>query len=215
MADKIKENVESQKLELFLKPYAGTYFERALEKVAKEKRVIASNKDLDQALIPKNLIVRDEADFDPDQLYNRVWSGTLTAYVEPDEKLGEEVEYVDPVTSDKWIFPVPKQYSAKKNAILISEYPNYTIKSDGKKRLVHATKVDLIELFPAENGWYLTDSVYRIPIGKQVDLSDPNTRCLVRTNKGGFPICRDILSREKDICIAAKTSSEQYGVVVK
>ena len=94
-------------LELFIPREPGATMEEALERTKKEKRVIASNKRLDQAL------ASDEWESIKDVF--PCWSGTMTAYEEVGKSFGEVVEYFDFETKLKYLFPVPQNFRGKKD----------------------------------------------------------------------------------------------------
>ena len=168
--------IKGPKLEVFIPKNPGATMEEALARAEKEKRVIASNKRLDQALVGSDEWKSMQAAF-------YCWSGTMTAYEKPGKKFGKTVEYVDDKTNIRYVFEVPSQYVGEKDSILVSEHPDYKLEMDGNNRIIRAAVVDLIERFPASGGWYLTDSKHGIPIGDSVDSSDSNERYLFRIEK--------------------------------
>ena len=96
----------------------------------------------------------------------------MTAYTKQGNKLGRIIEYVDPQTNEKWIFPVPREYQNEKNAILVAEHPDYDLEIDGKNLVVHAALVDLVSEFPVVDGWYFLDAKHGIPTGDSKWASD-------------------------------------------
>jgi hypothetical protein len=126
----------------------GAPFEEGLARANAENRVIASNKRVNRALLGKGRWGSNE--YKPVAAAFKCWTGTMTAYGAPGEKLGKAIEYVDPKTSYCWLFLVPEEHQGKKNRILVAEHPDYTLEIDGKYRIVHAVKVDAVKSFPAE-----------------------------------------------------------------
>ncbi len=176
------ERTRGPKLAVFITSDNGVPMEEALRKADEAGLVIASNKRLSQALFArrgrKSII-----DAFP------CWSGTMTAYVEPGQKLGKQVEYVDPETGHRWVFAVPESHREKKNAILVAEHPDYSLEVDGNNRVIHAKTVDLVEMFPASRGWYTGDSKHDIPTGKEIEPCD-TARYLWRIDKRVGPVFR-------------------------
>jgi hypothetical protein len=169
--------IRGPKLEVFIPKEPGATMEEALAKAEKEKRVIASSKRLDQALVGSD-------EWESIQAALWCWTGTMTAYEKPGKKFGKTVEYVDDKTKIRYVFEVPGQYVGEKDAILVAEHPDYKLEIDGNNRIIRAAVIDLIERFPAEsNKWYLTDSKRGIPFGNVVDDSDSNARYLWRIEK--------------------------------
>ena len=162
--------------------YDPVSFEAGLARANAENKVIASNKRISRALLGSD-------EWRAIQEVFVCWTGTMTAYTKPGEKLGKAVEYADPETGYRWIFPVPEKHQGKTNAILVAEHPDYTLEISGKTRIVRATQVDLIERFPAKNGWYLGDTHHDIPCGDEVAASDA-TRYLLRTDIRVGPVAR-------------------------
>ena len=175
----------AQNLEVFIPCSSGATMEGALAMAETEKRVIASNKRLDQALVGSDEWEGIEEVFS-------CWSGTMTAYEEAGKPFGEVVEYVDSQTKLKYLFPVPQKYKGKTDCILVAEHPNYSLEMDGNNRIIRAAVVDLILRFPAKGGWYLADSKYGMPFGDHsvVDDSDSNARYLCRIKKRVGPVAR-------------------------
>jgi len=164
-------------LEVFIPRKPGATMEEALAKADAEKRVIASNKRLDQALNGS-----DEWESIRDCL--PCWSGTMTAYEEAGKPFGEVVEYIDDKTKLKYLFPVPQNFRGKKDCILVAEHSDYSLEIKGNERIVRAATIGLIEKFPAETQkWYITDPKHGIPFGDSVADSDSSARYLYRTDK--------------------------------
>ena len=165
--------IRGPNLEVLIPYKPGATMEEALKRAEKEKRVIASNIRLDQALVGSDEWKNIEA-----ALW--CWSGTMTAYEKPGKNFGKTIEYVDDETKIRYVFEVPAQYVGEKDSILVAEHPDYKLEIDGNSRIIRAAVVDLIEKFPARDDWYLADSKHGIPFGKQIDSSDSNARCLNR-----------------------------------
>lgn len=156
-----KQRVRGPHVRMLVSRASGVPFETALVLAEEANGVIASNKRLDRALVTdqwRSVVSAFAA-----------WTGTMTAYVKPGQKLGEKIEYVDPGTGHRWVFAVPSEHRDKSDAILVAEYPDYQLEVTGKDRIVHAARVDLIEGFPASGGRYLTDSVHGIPTTQEGD----------------------------------------------
>lgn len=176
-----RERVRGSHLHVLVSRAKGVPFERAL--VLAEERVIVSNKRLDRALVGS-----DEWRSVREAFW--AWSGTMTAYREPGQKLGEKVEYTDSETGHRWVFAVPEAHRGEKNAILVAEHPDYELEADGKNRVVHAEQVDLVQGFPSEDGWYLTDSKHGIPTGEEISSSNDDARYLWRIDSRVGPVAR-------------------------
>ena len=67
--------------------------------------VVASNKRLDKALVGS-----DEWQQPNVRPALPAWTGTYAGYEEVGKKLGKTIEYVDPETGIRHVFPVPEQY---------------------------------------------------------------------------------------------------------
>ena len=157
--------------------------ESALALADEANRVIASNLSLDRVLVGSDRWLAIEKAFP-------CWTGTLVAYEEPGKKFGKTVEYADDGKKIKYVFEVPSQYVGEKDSILVSEYSDYKLEIEGNIRIIRAVVVDLIEKFPAEDGWYLADPKYGIPFGDSIDKSDSNARFLSRLEKNLSPVAR-------------------------
>ncbi|MDO8553718.1 MAG: hypothetical protein Q7S22_02835 [Candidatus Micrarchaeota archaeon] len=186
---RVQERIRGPNLATCITKANGVPFEEGLARANAQGLVIASNARLSKALVGS-----DEWEGIRNVFICR--SGTMTAYVEPGLPLGKQVEYTDPETGVKWVFPVPEAYQGKKDAILVAEHPEYALEVDGNNRIVHPTNIDIVEEFPGNFGWYFPDSKYGIPAGEDVTaryshLSYPaNARYLLRINKRVGPAVR-------------------------
>ena len=169
-------------LEVLVEEANGVSMEEAIALANKEKRIIASNKRLDQALVGSDEWRSIEKVFP-------CWTGTMTAYEEVGKPFGEIVEYTDDNTGLKYLFEVPQKYKGKKDCILVCEHPDFSLETKGDERIIRAAKIDLIEKFPANVDWYLVDSKHGIPFGDSVKFSD-DTRYLYRIEKRVGPVAR-------------------------
>ncbi|MCK4318997.1 hypothetical protein KAW38_00295 [Candidatus Micrarchaeota archaeon] len=178
------ERIRGEKLLVFeRREYENSLsFIKAFERANKEKRVIVSNKRMDKALHSGEW----------EQVKEGLWcyTGTLAAYPEPNKKLGSAIEYIDPKTNQRWVFPVPKEHQDKENAILVAEHPNYSLEINGKNIVIHAENPGIVRAFPSQDGWHLVDSKYGIPYGKEVSKDNKDARYLWRTGKMICPVAR-------------------------
>ena len=180
-----KERTRGPNLAVFIKSSNGVPMEETLRRVDDAGLVIASNKRLSKAL------VGSEECKSINEVFS-CWTGTMTAYDKPDQKLGKTIEYTDSETGIRYIFPVPEEHLGKKNVILVVEHPNFTLETDGKTRIVRANEVDIVTEFPvASDNWYLGDPKYGIPQGNKVDSSNESARFLWRIDKRVGLVARD------------------------
>jgi len=167
-------------------------FEEGLALADSKDMVIASNKRIGQALVGSE-------EWEAVREALPCWSGTMTAYVEPAKKLGKTVEYVDPGTKRRWVFPVPDEHQDKKDAILIAEHPDYFLETDGKNLIVRAAHVDLIEKFPAADGWFPVDPKHDTPIDVEVENGGHSARrFLQRIRERVGPVSRSYIFAKGD-----------------
>ena len=172
-----KERIRGPDLAVLVKRLNGVPMEEALAKADEKGLVIASNKRLSKALVGSDEWLGIREVF-------ACWSGTMTAYDKPGKKLGKAIEYTDPETCIRYVFPVPEEHQGKKNVVLVAEHPDFTLETDGKTRVVQAKEVGVVSEFPvASENWYLGDSKYDIPTGNKVDGSDEAARYLWRIDK--------------------------------
>jgi len=165
--------------------YCGVPFEEGLLWADAANHVIASNKRLNQTLAHVG-----SEEWETICAAFACWTGTMTAYAKPGEKLGKAVEYMDSKTGYRWIFPVPEEHQGKANAILVAEHPDYSLEIDGKTRIVRAAQVDLIERFPAKDGWYMADAQHNIPVGELLEVLNADARYLRRIGLRVGPVVR-------------------------
>ncbi|UZE94313.1 MAG: hypothetical protein IB618_01945 [Candidatus Pacearchaeota archaeon] len=124
------------------------------------------------------------------------WTGTMTAYREPDKRLGSAIEYEDTKSKIKWIFPIPAEFRKMKNTILAVEYPHYKLKvwrdqyEDNRITvLTERNKIIPVENFPKKEGWYNFDKNTGIPISVGGTLFK-GRRYLDRRGKRVGPLAR-------------------------
>ena len=171
------ERIRGPNLAVLVKRANGVPMEEALAKADEAGLVIASNKRMSKALVGSEEWKRIREVF-------ACWTGTMTAYDKPDQKLGKIIEYTDSNTGVRYVFPVPEEQQGKKDVVLVAENPNFTLETDGKTRIVQANEVGVVSGFPvASENWYLGDPKYDIPTGKKVDDSDQDARYLWRIDK--------------------------------
>ncbi|MEK6982817.1 MAG: hypothetical protein AABX38_07825 [Candidatus Micrarchaeota archaeon] len=200
------QRIRGQKLEVFIPRSQGLPFDEGIAKADKENRVIVSSKRLTTSLIGSNEWIEIKEAF-------ACWSGTMTAYVEPNIELGasatllkdlgefpkldKQYQYavvsIDSNTGYNWIHPIPERYLGIKNGILVIEHPDYNLDIEGQNRLVVPVSmeaVDLVANFPATNGYYLPDPKYDIPQGNKIEDSLQAKR-LLRIDKRVGSVRRD------------------------
>jgi len=183
---------EKRKLAVFIPYSKGVSAKEAIQRAGEAGMAIASNARMDKALVRSNEWESIKDAFP-------CWTGTMTAYVEQDTAFNKSkiysqelkaIVYTDPETKEKWIFPVG-DYGKERNAILVSEHPDYAIETSKDEILVKPRVVDLVPNFPEKGGWYLTDGKYGIPVGKTVDSDDTKTRYLHKLDDGRVgPVAR-------------------------
>lgn len=171
-----KKRIRGPNLAVFAKNKDGLAMEDALAKADEKGLVIASSKRLSQALEK-----RHEWESIGDVF--SCWTGTMAAHDKPDQKLGKEIEYIDPKTGIRYIFPVPEQCQGQKNIVLVTEHPDFTIEKDGETRIIQAKEIGFVDRFPIDREWYPGDGKYDIPRGDKSRFEDINARYLWRIEK--------------------------------
>lgn len=179
-------------LEVLIPRRRGVPFEDALKIAEQGRCVLASN-----ARLSKALFVGEE--WKGLTKAFPCWTGTMTAYAKPGEKLGDTIEYIDPNTNRRWVFPVPQQFRGEKDCILVSEHPDYTIENDGENRIVRAMEVYIVGAFPASSGFFPGDAMHDIPFSREIDLTTKGpARYLARADSGVFPAMRGVDSGNEE-----------------
>lgn len=206
------DTVKNTNLVVFLKHKEGVPMTEALRQVHDVGTFMPSNKRLSQAFVGS-----DEWQGIVDAF--GCWSGTMTAYERPDQKLGNTIEYMDPDTRTAYVFRVPDEHVGRRNVLLVAEHGDYTLNADGDVWIVEAQKCGVVPNFPGSSGtWHLGDRNHDVPSGKEVDGSDEATRLLWRTGKRvgllvrGFHIDTEHYAR----CVyLSYRPSEVFGVVTE
>ena len=179
-----KDFVRGPRLEVLVPKSRGVPFDKALRVAEQGRRVIASIARISKALVGSDEWHRIRGVFE-------CWTGTMTAYAKPGERLGATIEYVDPETNERWVFPVPKQFVGMKDVILVAEHPDYTLEKDGKNLVVQAGAVDIVENFPSRTErWYIGDSKHGIPQGDEASGNETSAIYLWRIDSRVGPVER-------------------------
>ncbi|MFA5049807.1 MAG: hypothetical protein WC501_02260 [Candidatus Micrarchaeia archaeon] len=229
-----KERLRGPKLKVLVKRSKGVPFEKALVLTDRANGFLALNKRMDKAL------QTDEWEQINEGLW--CWTGTHTAYIEPNTIFSEKslltitdnelekmagtrhfIEYVDSETKKHWLYPVPPIYFGEQNSILVSEHPNYTLIEDSNRIITLPVEMSLenavgiVRRFPIQNGWYLSDSDYRIPTLQNGDQS-AGQRYVWRTKRRVGPVGRgydptNFGGRQSIIC--SYRPSEKVGVIIE
>jgi hypothetical protein len=183
-------------LRIFIEAKHGVSADEVFQKADEAGLIVASNKQLSRILVGSEgwKIIKTALP---------CWSGTMTGYVEPGRTFregGEELHsisgdyrfaiiYADNQTGIRHIFPIPREYEEEKDAILVTEHPNFIVK-EGNDRIVQTALVDVVRGFPVFDGWHLGDPKYDIPSGSVVERSDLAARYLFRIAKRVGPVAR-------------------------
>jgi len=211
--------VRGKSLEIFRTCSNGLSARESIMKVGEAGRVIASNLRTDKALAGEERGLISDA--------FSCWTGTMAAYVEPGKAFNksrmfsnelQSAVFTDPRTGERWIFPV-KEYGSEKDAILVSEHPDYTIEVNGNEILIKPSIIDIVPNFPEKDGWYLIDPKHGITFGEEISSDNPEARYLWRAGGSGR-VSRVIRGRD-NLLYGWKYvdiyywPSDVYGVVVE
>jgi hypothetical protein len=123
-----------------------------------------------------------------------VWTGTLTGYNRPNEKLGKAISYTDPGTKITYTLEVPSKLVGTKDIALVV---NHLIDAQGRPLFEHIengnqvlvkvhdqSKIQVVEAFPRSDGWYLTEQ-NGMPTGNKVNSSN-SARYLWQVDGGSY-----------------------------
>jgi hypothetical protein len=124
------------------------------------------------------------------------WSGTFAAYEAPDKKMDKAIIYKDKKTGVEYVFAVPAHFVGAKNIALVALHtfdfagrPNIVYETIAKSAVIVRIKEEhglhVVENFPVENGFYMTDPVFGIPVEKitgNLPPAIPEARYLLRSN---------------------------------
>ncbi len=97
--------------------------------------------------------------------------GTGVVYERPAEK------FKDRVTSDGLTFMVPQKYQGLRDTLLVFQRG---FEINRKTGLFTGEVTHVLENFPANNGWYATDSETGLPCGRILPVNDTHARHLWR-----------------------------------
>ncbi len=100
------------------------------------------------------------------------WTGTMVGYDLPDKRLGTSIEYTDPNTNIRYVFPVPKDHVGEKNIALVAEHPDFTLETDGMSRIVQAKDTCIVTEFPVDKDMHVLDPRFSIPRGQRIHRND-------------------------------------------
>jgi hypothetical protein len=172
-------------LKAFIPYKEGVSAKVAIQRVAETGMIIASNAKMEKAFAGDGY--KSIVEVFP------CWTGTMAAYVEPRTEFNRSkmfskelkaIVYTDPETRERWIFPIG-DYGSEKNAILVSEHPDYSLEIDGKEIMIRSNVIDIIPNFPEKDGWYPLDGKHGIPTGKEIGSRNPQASRLWRVDGSG------------------------------
>ncbi|NYZ60753.1 hypothetical protein H0O01_03580 [Candidatus Micrarchaeota archaeon] len=182
--------IRGPKLEVLVPSHRkGVPFDEAIKMAEQGRRVLASNERISRALMGS----REWRSISDAFL---CWTGTITGYEQPRRSFGAAIEYMDPKSGKRWVFPVPKEFRGEEGCILVAEHPDYTLENDGRNVVVQARRVDIVRGFPEyDKVLRLGDARHDIPHGGDNRVSgemDPDARRLVRIDSSWVgPIARN------------------------
>jgi len=169
--------IRGQKLEVLVPSHRkGIPFDEAIKIAEQGKRVLASNERISRALMGSR-------EWRTIQHAFTCWTGTIAGYEQPRKMFGATIEYVDPKSGKRWVFPVPKEFRGEEGGILVAEHPDYTLENDGRNVVVQAKRVDIVRGFPEyDKVLSLGDDKHDIPHGGGDTRGDddPDERRLAR-----------------------------------
>ncbi len=154
----------------------GTPMEEALRRADENGYVIASIKRLCRARFGSRDWQRVKDAFD-------CWAGDMVGFDLPGKPLGATIEYVNPRTNIRYIFPVPDEYRGVADIAIVSQHPDFFLAPRGNDRIVQAHLVGVVEDFPTYSGYYAGDPEYDLATGREVDRSHESAKFLWRPDK--------------------------------
>ena len=206
------QRVRGPDLSVLVKGNAGVPMEEALRRADDAVAVLASNKRFSKALVETD----EWRTFEGTKAY---WTGTMVGYELPNQRLGNSIEYADPKSGFKYVFPVPKRYVGMKNIALVAEHPDYALGAYSTDRIVMTQNVGIVEGFPESAGYYPGDPIYDLPTGREIAENSEKARFLDRLDirvglvARGFYIV-DYDSTGQSVFLS-HSPSHRFGVVVE
>ena len=148
---------------------------------------LLENKKIDEIILQKNNTTNEIGKEIGNYIGNliAVWTGTFGAYTLPEKEFKRFVIYEDLITKIKYNVEVPPKLVGKKDAAFVVNHfvdlngnPLFEYTTRGKKdilvKIYDEKKICILENFPREDGWYMTDE-NKIPAGKKVDPDTDTT----------------------------------------
>ncbi|MFN7991778.1 MAG: hypothetical protein U0R44_06505 [Candidatus Micrarchaeia archaeon] len=176
---------ESKNLRIMVPVSEGVPMEEAIRKADQSGLTLAPNMMI-LAWLGRILESTDQPDMHSVRLLTKAfpcWSGTFVAYEKAYRKLGSSIEYTDPESGLRYVFPVPPEFAGERNIALVAEHPDFVIESDGRNRVIHADTVGAVKDFPAGQGFYSWDPVFGIPSGSLLFRESPDNEYLWMAEK--------------------------------
>lgn len=154
-------------------------------------------------------------------------SGTITAYVEPGTPFNKSrlfsknegaIVFTDEKTGQRHVFPVPHEYAGEKDAVLVSEHPDYQLVHvpEGDELWAVSSKVDCVKGFPSKNAFYRLDKEHGIPQGEEFYSPKGGSGYLCRLDGGGIvPIIRGRYEAHYDSISMDEMPSTPFGALLE
>jgi hypothetical protein len=164
--------IRGKVLKSFIPSSRGVSAREAIRRAGEAGMVIASNTTI-HMLLNGSARWREMKELFP------CWTGTMTAYAEPGKAFNKSkifskelnaLVYADPGSNERWIFPIG-HYGNEKNAVLVSEHPDYSLDVDKKEILVRPSVVGIVQNFPEGNWCFSRNGQYCIPTTKASGLT--------------------------------------------
>lgn len=146
----------------------GLTMQDAVAEANKRGLRILSNKEIDERLASD--IWKGEKEMYP------CWTGTLIAYEEPGTAFGKTIEFRG------LTLKVPQKFQGKKDAAIVCNHPNFTLKDN---EITLGKEAKLISL-PFDDDWYLTEKEFGVPCENKRGSGTSQARYLVKYQDSSY-----------------------------
>jgi hypothetical protein len=100
---------------------------------------------------------------------------TFIASQVKDVPFGKTIEF------QGYTLEIPKRVQGKKNVCIVADKKNIVIKN----KVITLKKFDVLP-YPKQDGWYLPERKYGLPVGKEVKIENPQARHLWRRDNEAY-----------------------------
>ncbi len=167
----------------------GMTQEEAVAAANSQRKILVTNLWADDDLVNKDGLNQRNNTYG-------IWTGLMVAYEKPGVALKDSITYTDSSSKITYTFNVPPQFKGEKNCILCVAHgflangtPTFQHKQVSGGTLIEVADPSLISLiknYNKDDGWYLPEPQFGIPVGASSKDTNQAARYSYRINSDSY-----------------------------